>query len=122
MYCACNIPGSPAISAGCSSDDEDTEANTSPRTAADGISFFVSSRTSMTGNLGGLAGADAICTDLATAVGAGNKIWKAYLSTTTVSAKDRIGTGPWFTQKNTMLAADLTALHALKGNSDLFID
>jgi len=111
-----------AISAGCSSDDEDTESNTSPLTAADGISFFVSSRTNMTGNLGGLGGADAICTELATAAGAGNKIWKAYLSTTTVSAKDRIGTGPWFTQKGTMLAADLTALHALKGNADLFID
>ena len=111
-----------AISAGCSSDDADTESNTSPLTAADGVSFFVSSSTNMTGNLGGLAGADTICTDLAAAVGGGNKVWKAYLSTSTVNAKDRIGTGPWFTAKNTLLAADLTALHALKGNSDLFID
>ena len=110
-----------AISAGCSSDDN-TESNSSPLTPADGVSFFVSSRTNMTGNLGGLAGADTICTDLAAAVGGGNKIWKAYLSTTTVNAKDRIGTGPWFTAKGTELAADLTALHALKGNSDLFID
>jgi hypothetical protein len=113
-----------ALSAGCSSDDNDSnsDSGTASLTAADGVSFFVSSRTSATGNLGGLAGADAICTDLATAAGAGNKVWKAYLSTTTVAAKDRIGKGPWFTAKGTPLAADLTALHALKGNPDLFID
>jgi hypothetical protein len=31
--------------------------------------------------LGGLAGADAYCQRLATAAGAGNKTWHAYLST-----------------------------------------
>src|ERR1700675_2711412 len=35
------------------------------------------------GNLGGLAGADAHCQVLATAVGAGNRTWHAYLSTPT---------------------------------------
>ena len=112
-----------AISAGCSSDDDDAETSTEPLSAKDGLSFFVSSSTNMTGNLGGLAGADKICTDLASAVGAGNKVWKAYLSTTTVNAKDRIGVGPWFNAKGTQLAASVAALHdgTLKGNSDLFV-
>jgi hypothetical protein len=54
------------------------------------------------GNLGGLAGADAHCQDLATAVGAGAKTWRAYLSTQArpgepaVNARDRIGPGPWY--------------------------
>ena len=33
------------------------------------------------GDLGGVAGADAHCRRLATAVGAGNRTWHAYLST-----------------------------------------
>lgn len=113
-----------AISAGCSSDaDDDADTNTAPLTAADGTSFFVTSRTNATGNLGGIAGADKICADLATAAGVGNKVWKAYLSTTTENAKDRIGAGPWFNQKGMQVAASVAALHdpALKGNSDLFI-
>jgi hypothetical protein len=32
------------------------------------------------GNLGGIVGADKHCQDLATAVGAGNRNWRAYLS------------------------------------------
>jgi len=111
-----------AVSTGCSSDDGSPETNTAPLTAADGLSFFVTSRTSMTGDLGGLSGADAICTELATSVGASNKVWKAYLSTSTENAKDRIGAGPWFNAMGAQLAADLTALHALKGNADLFVD
>jgi hypothetical protein len=70
----------------------------------------------------GLGGADAICQEIGRRVGFGAKTWKAYLSTSTVNAKDRIGTGPWVNSKGMTLAADLAALHALKGNADLFID
>src|ERR1700688_175982 len=46
------------------------------------MSFFVTSVGMGKGaNLGGLAGADAHCQQLATAVGAGGKTWHAYLST-----------------------------------------
>ena len=46
------------------------------------MSFFVTSVGLGKGaNLGGLAGADAHCQALATAAGAGNKTWHAYLST-----------------------------------------
>lgn len=49
------------------------------------------------GNLGGLAGADAICTAAAQAANPGDThIWRAFLSTSTVNAIDRIGTGPWY--------------------------
>src|SRR5206468_9756540 len=43
------------------------------------MGFFVTSAKSKTGNLGGLAGADRICQTLATAVGQGDKTWRAYL-------------------------------------------
>ena len=69
------------------------------------------------GNLGGLAGADAHCQKLATAVGAGGRTWHAYLSTQArpgqpaINARDRIGTGPWYSQKGEMIARDLAHLH-----------
>jgi hypothetical protein len=76
------------------------------------FSFFITSRTG-DGNLGGLAGADKICQDLAAAVGAGGKTWKAYLSTENpkVDAKTRIGNGPWYNVKGTKIADSLEALH-----------
>ncbi|MBW2459432.1 MAG: hypothetical protein JRI68_33375, partial [Deltaproteobacteria bacterium] len=65
------------------------------------MSFFVTSRGSgpSWGKLGGLAGADARCTQHAAEVGVFGKTWHAYLSTGTVAARDRIGTGPWFNAK-----------------------
>ena len=42
--------------------------------------LVVSSATSVTGNLGGLAGADATCQRLAAAAGGGARTWRAYLS------------------------------------------
>lgn len=86
------------------------------------MSFFVSSTGSTTANLGGLAGADKRCQDLAAAVGAGSKTWHAYLSTAAGDAKDRIGSGPWFNANGAMLAADLAALHARKGDPAVFLD
>ena len=66
---------------------------------APNMSFFVTSSNPKGGNLGGLAGADAVCQSLAKAVGAGGKTWHAYLSTSTVDAKSRIGNGPWSTSR-----------------------
>ena len=81
---------------------EDDNGPTSP--SAPSLSFFVTSATSVTGNLGGLTGADATCQRLATAVGQGQRIWRAYLSVERdpannnrpTHARDRIGTGPWY--------------------------
>lgn len=82
--------------------------------AGPSMSFFVTATGSGAkgGNLGGLTGADAICQAAATAVGAGARTWKAYLSTDTVNAKDRIGKGPWYNQKLELIANDVTGLHA----------
>src|ERR1700694_1126585 len=67
------------------------------------MSFFITSAgPGDGGNLGGLAGAGAHCQKLAAAVGAGNKAWRAYLSTQVsgnqpaVNARDRVGQGPWY--------------------------
>lgn len=40
-----------------------------------------------------------------------SRTWRAYLSTDTVNAKDRIGTGPWFNRNGVMIAAWVAALH-----------
>lgn len=90
------------------------------------MTFFVTSvNPGKGGDLGGLAGADAYCKKLATAVGAGNHDWKAYLSTQgagAVNARDRIGPGPWWNQKGVRIAANNADLHgdtvelARKGN------
>ncbi len=82
------------------------------------MGFFVSSTGSGKGaDLGGLAGADKLCTSLATAAGAGNRTWRAYLSTVpvpgraAVNARDRIGTGPWSNAKGVVVAQNVTELH-----------
>ena len=59
--------------------DDDSSPN-GPSNAAPTVSFFVTSVTSSTGNLGGLAGADARCQSLAAAAGHGARTWRAYLS------------------------------------------
>jgi hypothetical protein len=79
------------------------------------MTFFVTSTPiGKGGNLGGIAGADAHCQTLATAVGAGGRTWHAYLSTqgpNAVNARDRIGKGPWNNVKGAPVARDLEQLH-----------
>src|SRR6187399_1797488 len=64
------------------------------------------------GNLGGLTGADAICTRIAEAAvpGSGAKGWRAFLSTSTVNAIERIGTGPWYDRNDKLVASDRAGL------------
>ena len=82
------------------------------------MSFFITSVGSGKGaDLGGLAGADKHCQDLAAAAGAGNRTWHAYLSTQAangqpaVNARDRIGTGPWYGAKGGKIADNVAHLH-----------
>jgi hypothetical protein len=75
------------------------------------MTFFITSETSKTGNLGGIAMADATCARLAAAAGVTGKTWKAYLSTAAEDARARIGAGPWFNFKGDMIAANLAQLH-----------
>ena len=83
------------------------------------MTFFITSVGSGKGaDLGGLAGADAHCQSLAQAAGAGNKTWRAYLSTNArgganaVHARDRIGNGPWQNAKGTVIATSVADLHS----------
>jgi hypothetical protein len=69
------------------------------------------------GNLGGLRGADEICTMLAQHSNPGDtKLWHAFLSSTgelegeRVDAIDRIGKGPWYDFRGYKLADDLPGL------------
>jgi hypothetical protein len=83
------------------------------------MSFFLTSEGPGDGaNLGGLAGADAHCQNLAEAAGAGDKTWRAYLSAAAegaqaaVNARDRIGDGPWFNFAGVQVADDVDDLHS----------
>ena len=83
------------------------------------MSFFVSSTGSGNGgNLGGLAGADKHCQTLAAKAGAGDRTWRAYLSTSMpdANARDRIGTGPWHNAKGALIASNVEELHSDKAN------
>jgi hypothetical protein len=78
-----------------------------------GMGFFVTSANPGDGgNLGGLEGADAQCQKLADAAGAGGKTWHAYLSTSSVNARDRIGAGPWHNAKGELIASTVDELHS----------
>jgi hypothetical protein len=81
------------------------------------MNFFVTSKGLGDGaNLGGIAGADYHCQQLAAAVGS-QRTFYAYLSTrpangtTTLHGKDRIGKGPWYNAKGVMVAQNVADLH-----------
>lgn len=91
--------------------------------SANATFFLTSSGIGNGGNLGGLAGADNHCQELAQAAGFGApKTWHAYLSTqaadgkTAVNARDRIGKGPWQNVKGTVVAKDVADLHSASNN------
>ena len=81
------------------------------------MGFFVTSVGPGQGaNLGGLKGADAYCGKLAEAAGSKGRTWRAYLSTQEkgkrgVSARDRIGLGPWYNAHGELIASDVDQLH-----------
>jgi hypothetical protein len=86
---------------------------------ANAMSFFVTSAgPGKGGNLGGLIGADRHCQMLATAAGAGGKMWHAYLSENgsaghaSINARDRIGSGPWYNARGVMIASSVADLHS----------
>ena len=113
------------VACGCSGD-----STPSSPTVRNPLSFFVTSQTSVTGNLGGLAGADATCQRLAESVGQGNRFWRAYLSVERdasnnnqpTNARDRIGQGPWHNANGVLIANNVGELHSRSGDASLFID
>ncbi|MEY4546662.1 MAG: hypothetical protein RL685_2857 [Pseudomonadota bacterium] len=115
-----------------SSEDEAPSIERGPRPY---FSFFVTTQNGLTslpagiaspapdpvdgfgGNLGGLDGADEICSLLARKSNPGDvKVWRAFLSTSglvsgvRVDAIDRIGTGPWYDFRGFKLADNLQGL------------
>ena len=81
------------------------------------MNFFLTSNGPGNGaDLGGLAGADAHCQMLAAEAGAGDRTWRAYLSTqgpNSVNARDRIGTGPWYNFRGVMVGENVDQLHSI---------
>lgn len=119
------------VVAACSGDGSSPASSpTAAQSPTPSMSVFVSSATSVTGNLGGLKAADRLCQQLATSVGQGAKTWHAYLSVQSdpdnggrpTDARSRIGSGPWYNANRQLVATDLEDLHARAGNSTLFVD
>ena len=94
------------------------------------MSFFITSTGGGDGaNYGGLEGADNHCAALATKAGS-VKEWAAYLSaqmiidrssgkpvvTNGISARDRIGSGPWHNAVGELVANNVDELHSDKAN------
>lgn len=103
------------------------QARQATERSAASMSFFVTSRgVNGSANLGGLAGADRHCQHLAAAVGAGNRTWRAFLSTAPegaqsgVDARDRIGQGPWQNIKGVVVARNLAELFSDGNRIDRF--
>jgi hypothetical protein len=114
------VPGESPISGGAGDAGADpgalADAGSDDADALDDgtMTFFVTSAgMGDGGNLGGLAGADAFCAELAVAQSAdfAQRTWRAYLSTSTVNAMDRIGTGPWRNADGVIVANSLAQLH-----------
>ncbi|MEL7490570.1 MAG: hypothetical protein AAGJ73_07605 [Pseudomonadota bacterium] len=100
--------------AACGSDDNADDAQNATSAPDPNMSFFLTSvGPGDGGNLGGLAGADAHCAQLAKDAGVTGKTWRAYLSTTgepAINAKDRIGEGPWRNANGDIAVASLAEL------------
>ena len=90
-----------------------------PPANAQEMGFFITSAGMGDGaNLGGLEGADAHCQKLAEAAGSTGRTWRAYLSTQEqgkrgISARERIGKGPWYNARGELIAVDLDQLHIM---------
>lgn len=110
-----------------------TQINAQSANDTEKMSFFITSEGKGDGaNFGGLEGADAHCATLASAAGS-SKTWAAYLSTSMVikrvdgerkitngiSARDRIGSGPWHNAKGELIAKDVDDLHSENANISL---
>jgi hypothetical protein len=112
------VAAAAAMSAGC--------ANLQSSTAGPkAMTFFVTSAGPGKGaDLGGLEGADRHCQSLAAKAGAGDRTWRAYLSTQGsalndpkfVNARDRIGPGPWQNAKGVVVARNVDELHSASNN------
>jgi hypothetical protein len=118
MRSAGTVAGCVLMLAGCAGMEQ-------PRAGAENMTFFVTSTGPGKGaNLGDLEGADQHCQSLAKAVGAGNRTWRAYLSTQGssltdpgfVNARDRIGAGPWQNAKGEVIAKNVEELHSPNNN------
>ena len=97
--------------------------STAAQAQQNSMTFFVTSVGKGNGaDLGGLEGADAHCQALAKSTGSAQANWRAYLSTTApggdagVSARDRIGKGPWQNAKGVVVAKNVEDLHSDTSN------
>ena len=89
----------------------DEDAVTATPASPEAMTFFLTSVGPGQGaDLGGLEGADAHCATLAASAGAAQRTWRAYLSTASADARDRIGSGPWTNARGSVVATSIDNL------------
>jgi hypothetical protein len=71
--------------------------------------MFITSKTYLPAQIGGLSGADTICNNLASAAGLPGT-YAAWLSDSTTSAKNRVGSGGWIRPDGRAFAVSLTGI------------
>jgi len=115
--------------------DSGSESSSGEPVELDDFSFFLTSYEAMAelsgspdgfgGNLSydgetGIAGADRICETIAemSMPGSAAKGWRAFLSTSTEDAIDRVGPGPWYDRNGRLLAMDINGLLTDRPNGD----
>ena len=115
----------PLVIGGCSDDDGTPTAPSGPS-----MSFFVTSATSMTGNLGGLCRSRCHVS----ATGRRGRARRAHVARLSerradpangnqpTHARDRIGAGPWHNANLVLVANNLAELHARTGDAAVFLD
>jgi hypothetical protein len=111
---AANVSNGGSAEPGAGGSADEDAGDPAPPADDPSMSFFVTSRGSGSGgDFGGIAGADTLCTQLAAEASAelGNKTWRAYLSTASENARDRIGMGPWRNAAGVIIASSLEQLH-----------
>ena len=120
---SCQAPASDDMAADTAMTEPEEQAPQLTTSSDEPMTFFITSvGVGDGGNLGGLEGADNHCQTLATAVGAGDRTWRAYLSTQAadgqpaVNARDRIGSGPWHNANGLIIATNVESLHRDNSN------
>jgi hypothetical protein len=130
-------PGTNAAGAAASGGVATGGGGTGGSNGCERFSFFVTSLAAMLresgrpdgfgGDLGGLSGADDVCRRIAEAAlpCAGQKQWRAFLSTTTEDAIDRVGFGPWYDRVGRLVAStpgDLASERPLVAGPEIIDD
>lgn len=106
------VPPAPAeLDAGPMVVEQPDAGEPEPMSSGPAMTFFVTSEgMGSGGDLGGLSGGDAHCQRLANRASAGDRTWRALLSSDFIDGRSRVGEGPWHNEAGVQIASNLEEL------------